>query len=296
MQKIRRKGARPVMELLKTENPDGSELMYLQAPALRALPWTEHAFSTRIGGVSEGVFSSMSLRFGHGDEDARVRENFHRMAQLLGTDEAHMVLSRQTHTTNVRVVTEKDAGCGITKEYSYDDIDGLVTDVPGLALGIFAADCVPLLYADPVHHAVGAAHSGWRGTVQRMGAETIRVMQENFGTDPKDLLCVVGPSICRDCYEVSEDVAQRFMDAFPLHVSEILQDDGMKKEASGYAHKYHLDLWAANRIVLEEAGVPRAQITVTDICTNDNPSLLFSHRFTKGQRGNNGVFIMRKEN
>ena len=285
------------MECKETKNQDGSTLLYLQVPAIRETGIAEHAFSTRIGGVSEGIYASMSLRFGHGDEDVRVMENFRRMAHLLGTDAAHMVLSRQTHATNVRVVREEDAGCGITKPYAYDDVDGLVTNVPGFALGIFAADCVPLLFVDPVHRAIGASHSGWRGTVQRMGAETIRIMQENYGTDPKDLLCAVGPSICRDCYEISEDVAQCFMEAFSGRETEILRDDGMKRATpeTPYVHKYHLDLWRANCIVLEEAGVPPEQISVTDICTNENPSLLFSHRFTKGQRGNNGVFIMLKE-
>lgn len=202
-----------------------------------------------------------------------------------------MVLTKQTHTTNVRVVTAADAGDGVVRERPYDDIDGLITDVPGLALGIFAADCVPLLFVDPVHHAIGASHSGWRGTVARMGEVTIRAMQSTYGTVPSDLICAIGPSICRDCYEISEDVAEHFMEAFPGHASEILRDDGLN--AAG-EQKYHLDLWAANRIVLEEAGVPAAQISTTDICTNCNPELLFSHRYTHGLRGNNGVFIMLK--
>ena len=263
----------------------------MQIPAIRATGIVEHAFSTRIGGTSQGIFSSMNLRFGHGDEDARVRENFHRMASVLGTDEAHMVLTKQTHTTNVRVVTAADAGYGVVRERPYDDVDGLITDVPGLALGIFAADCVPLLFVDPVHHAIGASHSGWRGTVARMGEVTIRAMQSTYGTVPSDLICAIGPSICRDCYEISEDVAQHFMSAYPGHAREILRDDGLN--AAG-EHKYHLDLWAANRIVLEEAGVPASQISTTDICTNCNPELLFSHRYTHGFRGNNGVFIMLK--
>ena len=291
MLKIRRTGTTPVMDIIKTENADGSELLYMQIPAIRATGIVEHAFSTRIGGTSQGIFSSMNLRFGHGDEDARVRENFHRMASVLGTDEAHMVLTKQTHTTNVRVVTAADAGYGVVRERPYDDVDGLITDVPGLALGIFAADCVPLLFVDPVHHAIGASHSGWRGTVARMGEVTIRAMQTTYGSVPSDLICAIGPSICRDCYEISEDVAQHFMSAFPGHAREILRDDGLN--AAG-EHKYHLDLWAANRIVLEEAGVPASQISTTDICTNCNPELLFSHRYTHGSRGNNGVFIMLK--
>ena len=291
MLKIKRTGSTPVMDVIKTNNSDGSEILYMQMPAIRATGIVEHVFSTRIGGTSRGIYSSMNLRFGHGDEDECVRENFHRMARLLGTDENHMVLSKQTHTTNIRVVTEADAGYGVVRERPYDDIDGLITNVPGLALGIFAADCVPLLFVDPVHRAIGASHSGWRGTVARMGEVTIRAMQTAYGTNPSDLICAIGPCICQNCYEISEDVALHFKAAFRGYEAEILRDDGINPKGE---HKYHLDLWAANRLVLLKAGVPAAQISTTDICTNCNPELLFSHRYTKGLRGNNGVFLMLK--
>ena len=291
MLNIKRKGLQPVMEIQKTENKNGSALFYMQVRAIRETGLVEHAFSTRIGGVSQGIYASMNLRFGHGDEDNRVHENFRRMASVLHTDERHMVLTHQTHTTNVRVVHMEDAGAGTVRPRPYEDVDGLITDEPGLALCIFAADCVPLLFVDPVHHAIGASHSGWRGTVQRMGEVTIRAMQKSFGTHPEDLICAIGPSICKDCYEISEDVALKFMQSFNDHTEKILKDDGIKADGE---HKYHLDLWEANRIVLEEAGVPPEKISVTDICTNCNPDLLFSHRYTKGLRGNNGVFIMLK--
>jgi YfiH family protein len=199
------------------------------------------------------------------------------------TDVSKFVFTDQTHTTNVRRVAAEDAGKGIVKERDYTDIDGLITNEPGLVLSTFYADCVPLYFVDPVHRAIGMSHSGWKGTVGKMGAATITAMKREFGTEAKDLVCAIGPSICQDCYEVSEDVADAFKEAFSGHADEILLD---KKNG-----KYQLDLWRANEIVLTEAGVLKEKIAVTNICTCCNPDLLFSHRASHGKRGNLGAFI-----
>ena len=158
--------------------------------------------------------------------------------------------SDQTHTTNVRRVTEKDRGSGITREREFHDTDGLITDTPGVVLATYYADCVPLYFVDPVHRAIGLSHSGWRGTVHRMGAATIEAMRETFGTNPSDLLTAIGPSICRDCYEVSEDVIEQFAAAFPAELHNTLY----YRKPNG---RYQLNLWEANRRILLESGVPR---------------------------------------
>ena len=259
-------------------------LPLLQFPVLMGKSGLQHAFTTRAGGVSAGHLASLNLSFSRGDDEGNVRENFRRVAQFFGVPESRFVFSKQTHTANVRVVTEADAGRGLTRPAEYTDVDGLVTNVPLLVLSIFTADCVPVYFYDPVHLAIGLSHSGWKGTAGRIGAETIRLMNENYGTCPADLLCAVGPSICQACYEVSADVADVFADVFAGHEQEILISKG--------GGKYQLDLWAANRIVLTEAGVPEEQISVTDICTCCNPGLLFSHRATHGKRGNLGAFLM----
>ena len=129
--------------------------------------------------------------------------------QQMGSPE-HMVASKQTQTTNIHLVTKADAGNGITRPSVYDDIDGLATDIPEIALVTFYADCVPLYFVDPVHRAIGLAHSGWRGTVAGMGACMVRYMQEHFNSRPEELVAAIGPSICVDCYEVSEEVAEQF--------------------------------------------------------------------------------------
>ena len=166
---------------------------------------------------------------------------------------------------------------------NYTDVDGLITNVSGLTRVTFYADCVPLYFVDPVHHAIGLSHSGWRGTVARMGKCTLEAMHNAFGTEASDVYCAIGPSICQDCYEISEDVAVQFMQAFPGHTSEILIDKGNGK--------YQLDLWKANEIVLLDAGVKKDHLEVTDVCTCCNPELLFSHRASHGKRGNLGAFL-----
>lgn len=262
-------------------------LLLLKFPLLEQTGIVNHCFTTREGGVSEGIFSTMNVSFSRGDDKAAVMENYRRLAKAMNTDMDCFVFTDQTHTTNVRRVTAADAGKGLTRELDYSDIDGLITNEPGLVLSTFFADCVPLYFVDPVRKAVGMSHSGWRGTVGRMGAVTIRAMETEYGTNPKDLICAIGPSICQDCYEVSGDVAEVFKKEFEGHASEIL----IEKEN----RKYQLDLWRANEIVLTDAGVREEYIAVTNICTCCNSQILFSHRASCGKRGNMGGFLYLKK-
>ena len=259
---------------------------YLSYPRLERESAIVHGFSTRLGGVSEGCLGSMNLSFSRGDDPLNVMENYRRIGEVLGTDPEHMVASRQTHTTNIHAVTEKDCGNGIGRASSYEDIDGLVTDVPGIALVTYYADCVPLYFVDPVHRAIGLAHSGWRGTVAGMAACMVLYMQEHFHSRPEELVTAIGPSICADCYEIGEDVAEQFRGHFP---EKVLQ----KGKTPG---KYQLDLWQANRSILLNAGVLPEHIAVTDVCPCHNPEYLFSHRASHGQRGNLAAFLMLKNN
>lgn len=268
-------------------NKEGA-LEYLTFPALTQTGMVEHLFTTRLGGVSEGIFATMNLSDSRGDSGEAVAENYRRIAAVLGCQVEAMVLSQQTHTTNIRVVTRADAGKGVVRERDYDQVDGLVTQEPGIALVTFYADCVPLFFVDPVHRAIGLSHSGWRGTVGRMAAETVRKMKEMFGTDPADVTAAIGPSICQDCYEVSEDVIELFREAFPERT---IQEKLFCQKANG---KYQLNLWEANRQVMVETGIPKDWITVTDVCTCCNPEYLFSHRASNGKRGNLAAFLMIK--
>jgi len=261
---------------------------YLSFPILEDTGLVSHAFSTRLGGVSKGDFATMNFSFTRGDDRDDVLENYRRMAAALGVDRERMVLTWQTHTTNVRRVTVEDEGKGIVRDRDYRDVDGLITDIPGITLVTFFADCVPLYFLDPVHKAIGLSHSGWRGTVKRMGQVTVDAMKEAFGTRPEDIIACIGPSICGDCYEVGEEVSDEFADAFLEKYHDVI----LLKKQNG---KYQLDLWKANEIVLKEAGIKGDNLAVTNICTYCNPQLLFSHRRTAERRGNLCAFLSLKE-
>lgn len=257
---------------------------YLAYPMLEATGVVKHGFSTRLGGVSTGCYSSMNLSFTRGDEESCVRENFRRIAEAIGVECKDMVFSRQTHTTNVRVVTEADRGMGIMRPMEYTDVDGLVTNVPGICLVTFYADCVPLFFVDPVKQVIGLSHSGWRGTVSRIGKKTVEVMEQEYGCNPEEILAAVGPSICQDCYEVSEDVIEQFRNQFRKEQWEEL----FYQKENG---KYQLNLWKANEFIFMEAGIAKEHIAVTNVCTHCNSEVLYSHRTTGNDRGNLAAFL-----
>ena len=287
------------------------ELEYLTFASLQRTGIVKHLFTTRTGGVSRGLYSSMNLSFTRGDDPGCVLQNYGRIGRALGCDVKDMVASHQTHTTNIRRVTDADRGKGVVFPRDYENVDGLITNEKGIALATFYADCVPLYFVDTEHEAIGLAHSGWRGTVGQMGAHMVKAMQEQFGTKPEKLLAAIGPSICQECYEVSEEVAEAFRElSASVNAETILKEI---KECGCYGHKdgrerqvitrgrkegkYQLDLWLANLIILRNAGIPLAQIEVTDICTCHNPEYLFSHRASEGKRGNLAAFLMlKKEN
>ena len=280
---IKRAGEKPVLRIHQK-----NEVYWLTYPQIDEQEAFLHGFSTRLGGVSKEHLYSMNLSFSRGDLMENVRENFRRIGSAIGFEPEQMVFTDQTHTTNIRKVTREDCGKGFSRERDYQDIDGLITNEPGVVLTTFYADCVPIFLVDPVQKVIGLSHSGWRGTVGKISQETIRRMGEEYGTKAENLLAAVGPSICQECYEVSRDVIEQFEEKFEKKWWPELfyeKPDG----------KYQLNLWRANEILLLEAGVPQKQISVTDLCTCCNPELLYSHRSSKGQRGNLAAFLMIKE-
>lgn len=281
---IKRKGYGEEMRLWEK-----GSVVYLTFPVLDREEWLLHGFSTRMGGTSQGDLSSMNLSFGRGDERERVMENYRRISQAIGFQMENLVASDQTHTNHVRAVSIEDAGKGIFFQKDYQDVDGLVTDTPGLMLVTYYADCVPLYFADPVHRAVGLSHSGWRGTVGDIAGETVRRMEREYGTRPEDLIGAIGPSICQDCYQVSQDVIDQVKEAYPADLwPEIFKEDPLQKAGE---KKYRLNLWEACRQNMIRAGMLPERIAVTDLCTCCNPDLLFSHRASGGKRGNLAAFL-----
>lgn len=263
----------------------GNNIPYISFDALEKTGLVVNVFTTRQGGVSEGCLSKLNLGFARGDLDDNVLENHKIIAKAVGFDYENIVTTNQTHTTNIRVVTKKDCGKGITKERDYSDIDGLITNEPGVVLATYYADCVPLYILDRKNKAIGLAHSGWKGTVGRIGRHTLELMKENYGTNVEDVICCVGPSICQECYEVSEDVAIQFINEFGKN------DNILYNKGNG---KYQLNLWESVRQVFLDAGVNYNNIYITDICTCCNTDEMFSHRGHQGKRGNMAAFLMLK--
>lgn len=261
-------------------------LLYYSFPALDALPFVRYGFSTRLGGVSDGIFASMNLSFTRGDSPQRVRENFERFCAAIGVSEQNVVISAQEHHTVIYNATAADRGRGITRERGYTDIDGLLTDEPGVVLCTQYADCVPLFFVDPVRRVVGTSHSGWKGTVAAIGAVTVERMCCDYGCRREDILAAVGPSIGPCCFEVDEPVYQAFaqMDGW---------DPAFARARDG--GKYDIDLWEVNRHILLNAGLLPSHITITDLCTRCHPDIFWSHRATGGERGSLAAFISLSE-
>lgn len=258
-------------------------LFYITFPLLDATNAVRHAFTTRLGGVSEGMYAQMNMSFTNGDKKESVLENYRRICAAIGADINKVVLSQQTHTNNIRIVTADDIGKGIFKERDYTDIDGLITNVPGIVLVTQYADCTPLLFCDPVKKVVATSHAGWRGTASEIGRITVEKMQEHFGCNPADIIAAIGPSIGQCCYEVDSPVYEPLSKIPYLNKNKIF-----KNKENG---KYMLNLWETNREILVNAGIKEENIDVTDLCTNCHPNIFHSHRFTGGKRGNLAAMI-----
>ena len=260
----------------------------IESPLLQEVRGLRHGFSTRKGGVSKEHLSSLNLGFNLGDEREKVLENFRILGSLFEAKPEDFVLTQQTHSVNVRHVGREDRGKGIFRERDYTDVDALMTDEEGVILSAFSADCVPILFYDKGHRAIASCHSGWRGTHGRILARVIEAMQREFSSKPEEIYIAIGPSICKNCYEVSEDVGEAFLDAFPALREETKNASPIERVSE---EKFHIDLWELNRWIALENSIPAENISVSGYCTMERPDLFFSHRYSQGKRGVQGAFI-----
>lgn len=260
----------------------------IESPLLQEIRGLRHGFSTRKGGVSKDHLSSLNLGFNLGDEREKVLENFRILGSLFEAKPEDFVLTQQTHSINVRRVGKEDRGKGIFRERNYTDVDALITNEEGVILTAFSADCVPILFYDKGHRAIASCHSGWRGTHGRILARVIEAMQREFSSKPEEIYIAIGPSICKNCYEVSEDVGEAFLEAFPALREETKNASPIERVSE---EKFHIDLWELNRIIALEAFIPPENISISGYCTMERPDLFFSHRYSQGRRGVQGAFI-----
>jgi YfiH family protein len=246
--------------------------------------------TTRHGGVSTGPYASLNLGGATGDDPQHVRENRKRAAWTIGKQPHHLVFAKQVHGSHVaHVPAGHDAG-------AFDDTDALVTNATQTPLVILTADCAAIFLYDPVHHAIGIAHAGWRGTVAGIAGETVAQMSEKFGSSPADIIAGIGPSIGPCCYEVGDEVIFAVEARLPDYTEEILVDPDMASAGSFRASvnegRRHFDLWRANELVLNDAGVPEQNIEMARLCTSCRTDLFYSHRAEKGVTGRFGGILM----
>ena len=260
----------------------------IESPLLQEIRGLRHGFSTRKGGVSKEHLSSLNLGFNLGDEREKVLENFRILGSLFEAKPEDFVLTQQTHSVNVLRVGKEDRGKGIFRERNYTDVDALITNEEGVILTAFSADCVPILFYDKGHRAIASCHSGWRGTHGRILARVIEAMQREFSSKPEEIYIAIGPSICKNCYEVSEDVGEAFLEAFPALREETKNASPIERVSE---EKFHIDLWELNRWIALENSIPAENISVSGYCTMERPDLFFSHRYSQGKRGVQGAFI-----
>ncbi len=242
----------------------------------------KHAFTTRYGGVSGGYLASLNLGFNRGDERGHVMENYRILGRTLGIDVMSAAYTKQVHGVHVRLVTDA-VRCGPT-DPAPCDADGLVTNVKGLPIFCFTADCVPLLLHDPVRETAGAIHCGWRSSVGDIPAVAVRMMQ-SLGSRAWDIRAAIGPAIGACCFETDADV--------PEAVRRWLGPD----EAEAYIRpkggrgKFLVDLRGAIRQRLMQLGLDEENIDVSDECTMCQHEKYWSHRYSRGQRGSQCAFI-----
>lgn len=254
-----------------------NNLKYISFENLEKTNMVKHCVTTRLGGVSTGVYSEFNLSFSRGEEKEKVLQNYNILCNALDFDINRFVLCHQTHTTNIKVVTEQDIGMGVTKTSSIQNIDGLVTNT-NAQLTVFCADCTPILLLDPNKKAVGAVHAGWRGTVNSIAQKAIQKMIENYGTNPRDIIAGIGPSIGQCCFQVDDPVVNEFRQK--LHFAEdVIVNDTIPG-------KYKIDLWETNKRILMDCGVLEQNIELSGICTMCHTDLFYSHRVMGNDRGN----------
>lgn len=242
-----------------------------------------HAITTRLGGVSKAPFDSLNLALHVGDRAENVIENRKRFAESLGLEASRLVTPEQVHGDHIACVTEEDAGRGAT-DYAdgIHETDALITNTPNLPLLLCFADCTPIVFLDPEKRVVAIAHGGWKGTVASIAEKTLTRMEEAFGTQPKDVLVGIGPSIGPCCFEVGAEVAERFRAAFPY------ADEWLITEKDGHPH---VNLWEANRQQMLRAGVPEENIQIAGECTCCRHKWYYSYRADGGKTGRIAAMI-----
>ena len=262
-------------------------LPYYQVPDFNISPRFLHAFFGRIGGVSPAPYGTLNVGALSGDSPGNVAENLRRVAAVLGFRGDEIIAARQIHGSAVIRVQRDHGPRSLFRCANAFEGDALITDEPGICLGILTADCLPVLLVDTVRGVAGAAHAGWRGTLANVAGATVRAMEEAYGSRPEDLLAALGPAIGPCCYRVGEEVAQAFLQQDPRLAPFIrhTSDDGRT-----------LDLAGINRKLLIDLGLQSGHIFMTGLCTRCNCHAFFSVRAAPDPTGRQVALVGLRRN
>jgi len=308
-----------------------SEVPYIEVEGFSEIPNIIQGLSTKLGGVSTGIYESLNLGLHLEDEEEKVLENYKRLGQSMGFDYKRISAPNQVHKTNILVVTEEDAGDGIARPLTHTEIDAQITNVKNVPLIVYTADCVPILMVDPISRVIATVHAGWRGTVSGIAAKTVEKMKEVYGCMPENIHAVIGPSIGPSNYEVDETVIKKMVEcpyidtnedniifeplqnedfAYSIRTGSYLRDKkpenyiGLSQTNPGAPYeifrtiklrnRYMLNLWNLNELILVNSGLRSRNIYQTKLCTMKHHDIFFSHRYTKGRRGLQAGIIMLK--
>ncbi len=276
-----------------------SKLKILRSEELAAFPWLVHGFSTRVAGVSR-AYGGNTLNLGFTRHDTRTAVERNRELFLQSLSAKFDGSSRNLKLINLRQIHSDLIHCVDHVPEHILAGDGLITNTPGLLLAVLTADCLPIIVADKKSRAVGVFHAGWRGTVKRIAEKGVGEMRKHFGSIPRNLVAVIGPGIQRCCYEVGQEVREKFRSQFGYADTlfhEVKESDHVRERypllfltarAPGHSElpvKLFLDMVQANRHQLLDAGIPAGNIEAFPLCTACNTELLFSHRAEKGITG-----------
>lgn len=250
--------------------PDTATIRYYDvSPSVTAFSTTRH------GGFSHGAHGGFNINRYCGDDEACIDKNLALLASELGVDKANVIMPHQTHGTETRFISRDFLSLGqATQQMILEGVDALMTDVPGVCIGVSTADCIPIIIYDPEHRATAAIHAGWRGTVARIAVKAVTEMRLAYGSRPEALLAVIGPGISLDAFEVGDEVYDEFASAgFDMAAIS-------RREA-----KWHIDLKECNRLQLVSLGIMPRNIQVSGICTYNNYTDYFSARRLGAQSG-----------
>lgn len=263
-----------------------NDVPFLTYKKLGEISFIKHAFSTKLGGVSQGEFSTMNLAFNRGDNPNSVTENYKRLCNAVGLNFDTLVASAQDHHTYVRKVSSNECGIGITKPRDIESVDALITNQPNVTLVTYYADCTPIFFVDINEKVIALAHAGWRGTVGKICKKVIDIMVNDYGSNTKSIICCVGPAISKCCYEIDKVCYNEFAKVSGLDLNKIMTSKGNGK--------YMADLLETNKQILIASGINENNIIISDVCTMCNSDLLWSHRATNGHRGTMSAFMCLK--